>query len=70
LREHDSAVISTQKVGPITGAVYLKDLLPYSDKLYDISITANLLNVRENPNTNSKIINQIKKDTKHTIIEE
>lgn len=70
LREHDSAVISTQKVGPITGAVYLKDLLPYSDKLYDISITANLLNVRENPNSNSKIINQIKKDTKHTIIEE
>lgn len=67
-RENESAVISTQKTGPITGIVYLKDLLPY-DGVYDIIVTANLLNVRSNPNTASSIVNQIKKDTRHTIYE-
>lgn len=69
-RENESAVISTQKTGPITGIVYLKDLIPYSKDIYDVSVTSNLLNVRKEPKANATIINQIKKDTKHTIIEE
>lgn len=68
-RENESAVISTQKAGPITGVVYLKDLVPYNSA-YDVIITANLLNVRYKPTTNSDIVNQIKKDTRHTIYEE
>ena len=68
-RENESAVISTQKTGPITGVVYLKDLVPYNS-VYDVIVTANLLNVRHKPTTNSDIINQIKKNTRHTIYEE
>lgn len=68
-RENESAVISTQKAGPITGVVYLKDLVPYNS-VYDIIVTANLLNVRHKPTTNSDIVNQIKKNTRHTIYEE
>jgi peptidoglycan hydrolase-like protein with peptidoglycan-binding domain len=68
-RENESAVISTQKTGPITGVVYLKDLVPYNS-VYDIIVTANLLNVRHKPTTNSDIVNQIKKNTRHTIYEE
>lgn len=68
-RENESAVISTQKTGPITGVVYLKDLVPYNG-VYDVVITANLLNVRYKPTTNSDIVNQIKKNTRHTIYEE
>lgn len=68
-RENESAVISTQKTGPITGVVYLKDLVPYNS-VYDVIITANLLNVRYKPTTNSDIVNQIKKNTRHTIYEE
>ena len=69
-RENESAVISTQKIGPIAGIVYLKDLIPYSKDVYDVSVTSNLLNVRKEPKADATIINQIKKDTKHTIIEE
>ena len=69
-RENESAVISTQKLGPTTGVIYLKDLIPYSKDIYDINVTSNLLNVRKEPKANATIINQIKKDTKHTIIEE
>lgn len=69
-RENESAVISTQKLGPITGIVYLKDLIPYSKDIYDVNVTSNLLNVRKEPKADATIINQIKKDTKHTIIEE
>lgn len=67
-RTNDSAVVSTQKSGPITGVVYLKDLIPYST--YEVSVLANLLNVRNAPNAKSAIVNQIKKDTKVLIYEE
>ena len=69
-RENESVIISTQKAGPILGAIYLKDLLHYSNEYYDVSVVSNLLNVREAPEANSKIVKQIKKNTQYTIIEE
>lgn len=68
-RENESAVVSTQKIGPITGVVYLKDLRPFNG-VYDVTVTASLLNVRSAASTNGQIINQLKKDTKCTIYEE
>lgn len=68
-RENESAIIATGKSGPVINIVYLKDLVPY-DTIYTAIVIPNLLNVRQGPGANYKIVAQIKRDTKHIILEE
>ena len=75
LRSDGTCVFSTLAVGPITGVVYTKDLIPYDAsmptfKSYIVRITADVLNVRAGAGTGYQIKTQVKKNELYTIVDE
>lgn len=80
--EDGTLVISTQKTGPITGAVSSTQVVPYSQSIeiaqedkekfepYTVIINTNVLNVRNGAGTNYKINTQVTKGGLYTIVEE
>lgn len=65
----DSAIITAQQTGAVTGEVYLKDLI-LEDTTCQITVQANLLNVRKAPSLKAPIIKQLPKGSSHKIFEE
>lgn len=73
-------VVSTQKVGAITGSIKPSQVVPYTQEIvinatssfspYIITVTAQTLNVRSNPGTSYKINTQIHKNELYTIVDE
>ena len=79
IRKNGDIVISTVKVGAITGVVNPKALTPYSSnpiveekkfEPYLVKITADVLNVRAGAGTGYRINTQIRKNQVYTIVEE
>lgn len=74
-KEHNY-VISTRKIGAVTGEISAKYLKPYSNEnqnnfqSYIGLVTAKTLNVRQGPGTSYKINGTVKQNTLYTIIEE
>ena len=69
-RSNGDFVVSTVPTGPITGVVNKKYLVRIAEAgLYTIQVTASILNVREKPNTSSKIAAQVKNGSTHAIYE-
>lgn len=69
-RANGDCVVSTVPSGAITGVVNKKYLVDISENgLYTIQVTAGVLNVREKPNTSSKILAQIKNGETYNIFE-
>ena len=74
----DNYVISTQKIGPITGVVALNAVVAFNGQSIESSvfnpyltrITASVLNVRSGPGITYKITTQVKKNQIYTIIDE
>ena len=73
-------VVSTQKVGAITGSIKPSQVVPYTQEIvinatssfspYIITVTTQTLNVRSNPGTSYKINTQIHKNELYTIVDE
>ena len=82
IMEDGTLVISTQKTGPITGAVSSTQVVPYSQSIeiaqedkekfepYTVIINTNVLNVRNGAGTNYKINTQVTNGGLYTIVEE
>lgn len=75
VRADGTCVISTVSAGPITGVVFQKDLIPYSENNpaftpYVVRITADVLNVRADAGTAYPIKTQVKKNELYTIVDE
>ena len=80
VRQSGNYVISTQKTGAVTGVVKADSVIAYTAILnnkketssftpYLVRISADVLNVRLNPNETSKIVTQIKKNEIFTIVD-
>jgi hypothetical protein len=75
VRADGTCVISTVSAGPITGVVFQKDLIPYSENNpaftpYIVRIAVDVLNVRANAGTAYPIKTQVKKNELYTIVDE
>lgn len=74
LQANNTVVVSTLTAGAITGIVYEKDLefynIPEKTVNYLVTVTANLLNVRMAPSTDSAVQVQIKKGGYYTVVKE
>ena len=75
VRADGTCVISTVSAGPITGVVFQKDLVPYSEsnpafECYVVKITADVLNVRTDAGTSYPVKTQVKKNELYTIVDE
>ena len=80
IRKNGDLVISTKKIGSITGVVSPSQVVPYSEKEkiqlnstfnpYIVTITTDVLNVRNGAGTNYKINTQVHKHELYTIIDE
>ena len=69
-RANGDCVVSTVPSGAITGVVNKKYLVNVADAgLYTVQVTASVLNIREQPNTSSKIVAQTKNGETHNIFE-
>ena len=69
-RANGDVVISTLKVGAITGVVNKKYLLRYNEfEAYKVVVNVAVLNVRKSDSTSSAIVSQIKRGTVHTVLE-
>ena len=75
VRADGTCVISTVSAGPITGVVYQKDLVPYSENNpsftpYIVKITADVLNVRGGAGMSYPVKTQVKRNELYTIVDE
>ena len=75
VRADGTCVISTVSAGPITGVVYQKDLVPYTENNpafspYIVKITADTLNVRGGAGMSYPVKTQVKKNEFYTIVDE
>lgn len=74
LQANNTVVVSTLASGAITGIVYEKDLefynIPEKSVNYLVTVTADLLNVRMAPSTDSAVQVQIKKGGYYTVVKE
>ena len=75
VRADGTCVISTVSAGPITGVVYQKDLVPYSENNpsftpYIVKITADVLNVRGGAGMSHPVKTQVKRNELYTIVDE
>lgn len=71
IRSNGDIVVSTVKTGPITGVVNKKYVRPYNSfDPYNVTVNVDTLNVRAKASTSSAVVNQIKRGTTHTILDE
>ena len=68
IQEH-AIIFSTQKTGPITGAIEKKYVKAYKEAGYKVEITASLLNVRNACGIFGKIVAQLRKGSTQVISE-
>ena len=69
-KQGNNAIISTLKTGAITGVVSFDSFEEKEFEPYKVKVTANVLNVRAEANSNSPIKVQIRKNQTYTIIKE
>lgn len=74
IKDNGNIVVSTLKIGPVTGTVSSKYLVPYvatpKFKAYKVKITTDVLRVRDGAGTSYKINTTVKKGQVFTITEE
>ena len=78
IRKNGEVVISTEKVGAVTGVVMGDKLVPYTSAVpvapdfapYLVRVTADVLNVRAGAGTSNKITTQVYKNEIYTIVGE